>query len=250
MPYTPYRLQLPSTLLGRSGLQSFLIYKLLGDGPMLKLIPNALTLARFLLAPVIAWLMWKGFSIPHFAQFGPNALSNTPEMIAEAQALGTKYQIWAAGLFVFAAFTDLFDGIAARALDAHSKFGRILDPIADKALVALPLLTFVGMTRYAQGEFEYLILIPTLVIVGRDVFITILRLLAPDGEGAPVSVLAKYKTALELIAVAMPIFMALPWIGASTLLHWSWIAILCVAALLSAITGLGYLTAKSTSQPD
>lgn len=213
---------------------------------MKQMIPNALTLARFLLAPVVAWCMWKGFSIPHMAEFGPQATENTPEFIATANALGTKYQLWAAGLFVFAALTDLFDGMAARAWNAHSKFGRILDPIADKALVALPLLTFVAMTRYAQGEFNYLILIPVLVIVGRDIFITVLRLLAPDGEGAPVSNLAKYKTTLELIAVAMPIFMALPWIGFTPLLNWSWIAILGVAALLSAITGLGYLTASSS----
>lgn len=213
---------------------------------MKTMIPNALTLARFLLAPVVAWLMWMGYSIPHAAEFGPNALNNTPEMFTAAQELGTKYQLWAAVLFVFAALTDLFDGMAARAWDAHSKFGRILDPIADKALVGLPLLTFVGMTRYYQGEFNYLILIPVLVIVGRDVFITVLRLFAPDGEGAPVSNLAKYKTALELVAVAMPIFMALPWIGFSPLLNWSWIIILSIAAALSAITGFGYLTASSS----
>lgn len=214
---------------------------------MKTMIPNALTLARFLLAPVVAWLMWMGYSIPHTAEFGPNALNNTPEMFTAAQELGTQYQLWAAGLFVFAALTDLFDGMAARAWDAHSKFGRILDPIADKALVGLPLLTFVGMTRYYQGEFNYLILIPVLVIVGRDVFITVLRLFAPDGEGAPVSNLAKYKTALELVAVAMPIFMALPWIGFSPLLNWSWIIILSIAAALSAITGFSYLTASSKS---
>lgn len=215
---------------------------------MKTMIPNALTLARFLLAPVVAWLMWKGFSVPHLAEFGPDAIKNTPDYIEAAQAQGTQYQIWAAGLFVFAALTDLFDGMAARAWDAHSKFGRILDPIADKALVGLPLLTFVGMTRYAQGVFDYIILIPVLVIVGRDVFITILRLLAPDGEGAPVAVLAKYKTALELVAVAMPIFMALPWIGFTPLLNWSWIIILCLAAILSAITGMGYLTASPSKK--
>ncbi len=222
---------------------------MLGDGPMKTMIPNALTLARFLLAPIVAWLMWKGFSIPHFAEYGPNAMNNSPESIAAAEALGTKYQLWAAILFVIAALTDLFDGMAARAWDAHSKFGRILDPIADKALVGLPLLTYVGMHRYFQGEFNYLILIPVLVIVGRDIFITILRLFAPDGEGAPVSNLAKYKTALELVAVAMPIFMQLPWIPASSALYWSWVIILCIAALLSAITGLGYLTASPTPKP-
>jgi CDP-diacylglycerol--glycerol-3-phosphate 3-phosphatidyltransferase len=213
---------------------------------MLSVIPNSLTLLRFLLAPVVAYCMWQGFVPAWSAEFGPQAQEFGPQEVQAAQALAEKYKMWAAILFVIAALTDLFDGWAARIFDAESKFGRILDPIADKALVGLPLLTFVAMTHHAQGELNWLVLIPTLVIVGRDVFITMLRLLAPDGEGAPVSYLAKVKTTLELIAVAMPIFMALSWIGFSTPLNILWMITLWGAAILSAWTGLGYLMRPSS----
>lgn len=214
---------------------------------MKTMIPNALTLARLLLAPVIAYLMWQGFSTAWNAEYGPLANTLSAEQVLTIQDQAESYKLWAAILFVFAALTDLFDGWAARLLDADSKFGRILDPIADKALVGLPLLTFVAMTSHAQNAFNFLIVIPVLVIVGRDVFITILRLLSEDGEGVRVAYLAKIKTALELVAVAMPIFMSLNWIGFTPELNLAWMIVLWVAAILSAWTGLGYLLAEKSA---
>jgi len=70
--------------------------------------------------------------------------------------------------------------------------------------------------------------------------------MAPDGEGTPVSSLAKIKTTLELIAVAMPIFMELNWIGFSPVLNIAWMITLWGAAILSAWTGLGYLFRPSS----
>ena len=212
---------------------------------MKSLLPNTLTLMRLVLAPVVAWCMWKGFEIPYLAEFGPNALDASVADVQAAQKEGLCYKHWAAGLFVFAALTDLFDGMAARALDADSKFGRILDPIADKALVALPLLTVAAVGYHSEGHPNWLILAPVLAIVGRDLIVTILRLFASDGEGVQVSFLAKIKTTLELIAVATPIFMALPQIGASTTLNTVWLGLLWSAAALSVVTALQYFFTPS-----
>lgn len=217
---------------------------------MKSLLPNTLTLMRLVLAPIVAWCMWKGFEIPYLAEFGPNALDASVEDVQAAQAKGDCYKYWAAGLFVFAAFTDLFDGMAARAFDADSKFGRILDPIADKALVALPLLMVAAIGYHSEGALNWIILAPILTIIGRDLLITVLRLFAADGEGVQVSFLAKIKTTLELIAVAMPIFLALPLIGASTAMNTAWLGLLWAAAALSVLTALQYFLAPANKTED
>ena len=79
---------------------------------MLKHLPNALTVARLILAPVVAWAVWQAYA--------------APAETAEAQ----RWALAGAVLFILAALSDLLDGMAARALKAHSKFGRLVDPIA------------------------------------------------------------------------------------------------------------------------
>ena len=227
---------------------------------MLKHIPNALTLTRLILAPVIAWFYWLGASPwpPHVPGLGYD------EAIAQYDYLTTTYLSLAAVLFVVAALTDLFDGMAARAFNAHSKFGRIIDPIADKALVSLPLIAIVLSLWHARflNFFYFPITLAVAVIVVRDVTMTWVRLAAPDGEGARVSSLAKIKTALELFVVGSFLVVAaiethfleavakmsssvelqqalridLPralWIG--------WSLLLVITAALSAYTGWQYL---------
>ena len=76
---------------------------------MLKHLPNALTLLRLVLAPVIAWLMWTALDLPSRGHVA------TDELFREIAG----YHAAAALLFVVAALTDLFDGIAARAFNAH-----------------------------------------------------------------------------------------------------------------------------------
>lgn len=193
----------------------------------MKHLPNALTLLRLLLAPVVAWLMWQGL-----------AAADQPQAIATNLAL-------AALLFVLAALTDLFDGMAARAFNAHSKFGRLIDPIADKAIVGLPLIVF-AVSCWFNGDpvVAWLVSLPVGVIVARDVAMTLIRLLAPDGEGARVSSLAKIKTALELVAVGSLLLLLV--VQAHTLsviapALWAWLVLLAVTATLSAYTGFQYL---------
>src|SRR6185295_14811224 len=90
---------------------------------------------------------------------------------------------------------------------ADSKIGRILDPIADKALVGLPLIALSIVAWQIGQPLWPLIAAATAVIIVRDLLITTLRLTSSDGEGARVSQLAKWKTAVELIAVGLPILM-------------------------------------------
>lgn len=214
---------------------------------MLKHLPNALTLLRLVLAPVIAWLLWAAADSPNRPHTGGDYI-----LMSEIYQEIASLLFLASALFIFAALTDLFDGMIARALNAHSKFGRLIDPIADKALVGLPLLVIAfGAWRSAYPLWP-VIVIATAVIVIRDVAMTVIRLTAPDGEGAPVSSLAKIKTAVELAAVgAFPVICAIVMqlqangvdILSSNLiaLEWTWLAALVLAAALSAWTGWQYL---------
>ncbi|MEO1187759.1 MAG: CDP-diacylglycerol--glycerol-3-phosphate 3-phosphatidyltransferase [Pseudomonadota bacterium] len=173
-------------------------------------LPNTLTIARIALACVVGWLI---LTLP-------------------------ATSIWLVPSFVLVALTDFVDGLAARKLNAVSALGAFLDPVADKLLVGLSLLALA-----ATREWTLLLLIPTALILLRDVIATGLRLV-PSIE-MPVSRLAKWKTALEMIAIvalllAGPTFLQLLW-NAGLVVLW-------LAALLSVYTlglYLGALIADS-----
>lgn len=214
----------------------------------MKHLPNALTASRLVLAPVIAWMVWLAYAAPAQSQ-------NPQESGAQTWAL------LAFALFVLAALTDLVDGQLARLLKADTRLGRVLDPIADKVLVGLPLIALSIVAFQIGQPLWLLIAAPTGVIVLRDVLVTLSRLTARDGEGIRVSQLAKWKTAVELVAVGLPILMIaapslvrLSGLGAgftvSPTMMFAWIGLLFVAATLSAITALQYLFALSPDDED
>ena len=97
---------------------------------MLKHLPNALTLLPDPHAVHCAWAVWLTWD-------GPSRYSGAAS-------------IFAAGLFVLAALTDLFDGNGGQAFNARSKFGRLIDPIAKQAAGGLPLVAPVDF----RGEAE------------------------------------------------------------------------------------------------
>jgi len=130
-------------------------------------LPNALTLARCALAGGVAWLILT-------APIG---------------------SIWPLIAYVGVAMTDFVDGFAARRLNAVSSFGAFLDPVADKLLVGACLIALTILRDYGL-----LLLIPTAAIVTRDVIATSLRLV--PGISMPVSQLAKWKTGIEMVAIA------------------------------------------------
>ena len=141
---------------------------------MLNSLPNLLTILRIVCIPVLMALFYVQ------APWAP----------------------WAAcGVFVAAAITDYFDGWLARRLQQVSAFGRLLDPIADKMLVAATLLLVIGF-----GRLGTISLIPAVVILLREFLISGLREFLAGrevGGGLAVSGLAKWKTTVQMVALAL-----------------------------------------------
>ncbi len=170
-------------------------------------IPNALTLSRAVLAVIAAGAVLAGWPVLAFASF------------------------------LLAALTDLFDGLAARALDAVSAFGTWLDPIADKLLVGLTLLALCWVER------DWLLAVPTAVIILRDAMISRWRARLGGGHALPVLRLAKWKTAGAMLAIAL--LLAAPMVQgmAGGALWRGGLVCLWLAALASGLTGLAYARA-------
>lgn len=102
-------------------------------------------------------------------------------------------------LFVSAAITDYFDGYLARLWKQESKFGRMLDPIADKAMVVIAIMVLTGYS----GMNPWLIL-PSTIILFREVFVSGLReFLGSDAAHLRVTKLAKWKTTAQMVAIAV-----------------------------------------------
>jgi cardiolipin synthase len=146
----------------------------------------------------------------------------------------------ACALFAAAAITDYFDGKLARSWGQTSELGRMLDPIADKLLVAACLMVLVAAhTMSAAGLF------PAIVIMLREILISGLReYLASVRVGLPVTLLAKWKTGLQMGAIGL---LLLGPAGAATI-GLSWFpnliigeGMLWMAATLTLVTGWSYL---------
>lgn len=104
-------------------------------------------------------------------------------------------------LFVIAGITDYMDGYLARHLNQLSRFGRVLDPIADKLLVGAILL----MLAYS-GRLGNWGILPAVIIMCREILVSGLReFLAEIKVGCPVTRLAKWKTACQMMA--LPVLM-------------------------------------------
>jgi CDP-diacylglycerol--glycerol-3-phosphate 3-phosphatidyltransferase len=141
-------------------------------------------------------------------------------------------------LFAVAGITDFFDGYLARAMAQQSPLGRMLDPIADKLLVATALLMLVY-----NGTIAGVTLFAAVVILCREIIVSGLReFLAEADVGVPVTTLAKWKTTLQMVAIGFLLAgdageVVLP----GTILIGE--AGLWLAALLTLYTGYDYLKA-------
>lgn len=136
-------------------------------------LPNILTVIRLLAAPGVA-LLFLYFHRPWADWF-------------------------ALALFISAAVTDWFDGYLARAWKQESKFGAMLDPIADKAMVVIALVIITGYS----GMNPWLIL-PVTAILFREVFVSGLReFLGAKAGLLKVTKLAKWKTTAQMVAIAI-----------------------------------------------
>ena len=145
-------------------------------------------------------------------------------------------------VFSLAGITDYFDGKLARDRQMTSDLGRMLDPIADKLLVAAALMMAVGMARLSAAS-----LYPAIVIMLREILVSGLReYLAGVKVGLPVTGLAKWKTGFQMGALGA----LLGGDTAAPLIYLSWLPValigevmLWVAAVLTLATGWDYLTA-------
>jgi cardiolipin synthase len=136
------------------------------------------------------------FTLPNILTYG---------RIAAAPLVGLTYYIpnnwgpWIAfWIFVVASITDYFDGYLARAWKQQSSLGRMLDPIADKLLVSVAILILV-----ADGILDGWSIWAAIIVLMREVFVSGLReYLAELRVSVPVTRLAKYKTTMQLVAIA------------------------------------------------
>ncbi|MFF4036267.1 CDP-diacylglycerol--glycerol-3-phosphate 3-phosphatidyltransferase [Streptomyces sviceus] len=166
-------------------------------------IANLLTMLRLLLVPgLVALMLADGGYDPAWRSFA-----------------------WAA--FAIAMITDLFDGHLARTYNLVTDFGKIADPIADKAIMGAALICLSGL-----GDLPWWV---TIVILGRELGITLLRFLVIRYGVIPASRGGKLKTLSQGIAVGMYILALTGWLA--TARFW----VMAVAVVLTVVTGLDYV---------
>ena len=174
-------------------------------------LPNILTLVRILVIPVLM----VGFYME--------------------QPLGS----WIAAIvFAFAAITDFLDGYLARITGSVSKIGQFLDPIADKLMVGAVIILVV-----AVGTVSGIHVVAAVIIMCRELLVSGLReFLAGEQVEVPVSWIAKWKTALQMIALGF-----LCWVPAGDDLGFYatniGLTTLWLSAVLTLYTGYDYLKA-------
>ncbi|HXP02647.1 MAG TPA: CDP-diacylglycerol--glycerol-3-phosphate 3-phosphatidyltransferase [Stellaceae bacterium] len=174
-------------------------------------LPNLLTLSRILAIPLVVGTFYLS---------------------------GDSARWFCCALFSAAGITDWLDGHMARRWEQQSELGRFLDPIADKLLVSATLFMLVAKGRFST-EWA---LLPALVILCREILVSGLReYLAGLSVGVPVSRLAKWKTAIQMVAIGVLIvgdagWHVIPVVAIGETLLW-------LAAVLTLVTGYDYLRA-------
>lgn len=161
-------------------------------------LPNILTSLRILFIPVFAWLVL------------------------------TERWWWAFGVFVALMITDKLDGDIARSRGLVTDFGKIADPIADKALMITALVTL-----NIAGPLPIWI---TVVIIVRELGITFWRMgMLRNGKVVPASRGGKLKTVLQTVGVAMYLCPLPGWMDLPTLV------VMLIAVVVTVVTGVQYL---------
>jgi CDP-diacylglycerol--glycerol-3-phosphate 3-phosphatidyltransferase len=171
-------------------------------------IANALTVLRILLVPVYGWLL--------LAEGGDDA----------------RLRFWAAGVFLLATLTDRVDGDIARRRGLITDFGKVADPIADKALTGM---AFVGLSLL--GELPWWV---TLLVLVREFGVTVLRFFVIRHGVMPAGRGGKLKTVLQSVTLtlfSLPLWV-MPlsglWVAAA------WVTMV-LAVAVTVVTGLDYL---------
>jgi len=179
-------------------------------------IPNVLTIGRIILVPIFI-----------FAFYLPGSLGDWIPFC----------------IFALASFTDFLDGLLARLYKEESKLGELLDPIADKIIVASALILLVMNNTINNYE-----VIAAIIILTREILISGLReFLAKVQVSMPVNSLAKFKTFLQMFSIAI----LLTGESGNKLInfgeynaHTIGIILLWIAAFLTIYTGYDYVRKK------
>lgn len=179
-------------------------------------------------------------SLPNVLTYG--RIAAIPLVVGVLFWPGDVAMRWIAlGIYAIAGITDYLDGYFARAYAQHSSLGRMLDPIADKLLIAACLMMLVK-----DGTIHSWSIWAALVILSREILVSGLReFLAEVKVSVPVSHLAKWKTAMQLVAVGFLI--AGP--AGDAILPPGWtqmigLFLLWIAAILTLVTGYDYMKAS------
>ena len=180
-------------------------------------LPNILTLSRILLIPLLILF----FYLPY------------------------RWSLYLCTLiFILAMLTDWLDGYLARRFNQQSSFGAFLDPVADKLVISTALILIVSRKQ------DWVIALPALVIVGREIAVSALReWMAELGKRSllAVSVVAKMKTAAQAIAIAALLWYY-PILGVDV--HSIGLMLLYFAAILTLISMFDYLKIAWRSMHD
>ncbi|AKK06153.1 CDP-diacylglycerol--glycerol-3-phosphate 3-phosphatidyltransferase [Corynebacterium mustelae] len=167
-------------------------------------LPNILTSLRIIAIPLFAWLVLK----------------------SESQY--TSWMLWSFTCFVALMITDKLDGDIARSRGLITNFGKIADPIADKALMSTALICL-----NITGVLPVWV---TVVILVREIGITIWRMVElRNGNVVPASKGGKLKTVLQTLAVALYL-LPLP-----TSFHYVALAVMVIAVVVTVVTGIQYI---------
>ena len=179
-------------------------------------LPNILTYGRILAVPLIALCFF-----------------------IEGKLDGNDFARWSAlAVFTVASITDFFDGYLARIWEQTSALGKMLDPIADKLLVAACLLLLAANDTIAGWAIW-----AAIIILSREILVSGLReYLAELNVSVPVTQIAKWKTTIQMIAIG---FLLAGPAGDKILPHTTEIglAMLWVAAVITLYTGYDYFRA-------
>ena len=173
------------------------------SSPSVVNVPNGLTVLRLLLVPVFAWLLLR--------DGGDDSTS----------------RLWAAGVFVIASATDLVDGELARRQGQVTTFGKVADPIADKALTGTALVSLSSL-----GELPWWV---TVVILAREIGVTLLRFWVIRNGVIPASRGGKAKTVAQMVAILMYLLPLTGWLVTVREV------VMGLAVLLTIGTGIDYV---------
>jgi CDP-diacylglycerol--glycerol-3-phosphate 3-phosphatidyltransferase len=168
-------------------------------------VANALTVLRLVLVPLFVWLLLRD-----------GGTDDGNRLLATAA-------------FVVAIVTDRFDGDIARRWNLVTNFGKIADPIADKALTGA---AFIGLSLL--GELPWWV---TVVVMVREWGVTALRFWVIRHGVMPASRGGKLKTVLQAIALGLYL---LPW-QSFAVLHWTAVIFMGAAVIVTIVTGLDYV---------